>query len=85
MRLRCEHEIPLSARYEAAVAQAVGLRQSRELERREEPKDVYRRLQVEADLPETVAALLGRIGVEGSLGLSRSNGAAARAARCAGG
>jgi hypothetical protein len=78
MRIRCQHEIPLQVdafwemlhapRYEAAVAQAVGLRAYRELERREEPDAVYRRLQVEADLPDAVGGLLRRIGVEGRVG-----------------
>jgi hypothetical protein len=78
MRIRCEHEIPLSAdafwellhapRYEAAVARAVGLREYRELERREEPEAIYRRLQVEAELPDSLGALLRRIGVAGPIG-----------------
>jgi hypothetical protein len=78
MRIRCEHVIPLPAdafwelihapRYEAAVAEAVGLRAYRELERREEPDAVYRRLQVEADLPEALGAVLRRLGVAGPIG-----------------
>jgi hypothetical protein len=78
MRIRCEHEIPLpvdtfwellhAPHYEAAVAEAIGLRAYRELERREEPEAVYRRLQVEADLPDAVGGLLRRIGLEGPLG-----------------
>jgi len=78
MRIRCEHEIPLSAdafwgllhapHYEAAVARAVGLREYRELERREEPEAVYRRVQVEAEAPAALGALLRRIGLEGPLG-----------------
>jgi hypothetical protein len=78
MKLRCEHEIPLSAdafwelihapRYEAAVAEAAGLRAYRELERREEPDAVYRRLAVEADLPEALRTVLARLGQRGPLG-----------------
>lgn len=78
MRVHCEHEIPLAAdafwellhapHYEAAVAEAVGLRAYRELERREEPDAIYRRLQVEAELPETLAGVLRRLGLEGPLG-----------------
>jgi len=78
MRIHCEHEIPLSAeafwemlhapRYEAAVAEAIGLRAYRELERREEPEAIYRRLQVEAELPDALGALLRRVGLDGPLG-----------------
>jgi hypothetical protein len=78
MRIHCEHEIALPAEafwellhaphYEAAVARAVGLREYRELERREEPDALYRRLQVEADAPAALAAVLRRLGLEGPLG-----------------
>ena len=78
MRIRCEHEIPLpvdafwelihAPRYEAAVAAAIGLRAYRELERREEPDALYRRLEVEADLPDAVGGILRRIGIAGPIG-----------------
>lgn len=78
MRIHCEHEIALPAdsfwelihapRYEAAVAEAVGLRAYRELERREEPEAIYRRLQVEADLPESLRGVLRRLGLQGPVG-----------------
>ena len=71
MKLTCEHAIALPAdrfweilhdpRYEARVAAAVGLEVYEELERREEPDAVYRRLQVEANLPDPLRSLLRRI------------------------
>ena len=78
MRIHCEHEILLPASafwdlihapaYEAAVAEAVGLRAYQELERREEPDAVYRKLRVEADLPESLRGLLRKVGFEGPAG-----------------
>lgn len=47
--------------YEARVAEAAGLEAYQEVERREEPEAVYRRLRVEADLPEPLHSLLRRI------------------------
>jgi hypothetical protein len=74
VKLHCTHEIPLSAdafwsilhspEYEARAARAAGLRAYQELERREEPDAIYRKLRVEAKLPETVSALLRRVGLE---------------------
>lgn len=71
MKLSCAHDIPLSADvfwemihapdYEEAVAREVGLRVYEEVERREERKAIYRRLRVEADLPEPVRGLVRRI------------------------
>jgi hypothetical protein len=71
MKLYCEHEIALPAarfweilhapHYEAEVGRAVGLRAYQELERREEPDEIYRRLRVEADLPDSLRALLRRV------------------------
>jgi len=55
MRLSCEHRIPMSAErfwsilhtpaYEARVADALGLAEYREVERREEPQAVFRRIE----------------------------------------
>ncbi len=71
MKLYCEHEIPLSAeefwsilhapRYEAKVAEAVGLGSYRQLERREESDAIYRRMAVSAELPEPLRALARRV------------------------
>ena len=71
MKLYCEHEIAPPAEafwtilhaphYEAEFARAVGLRAYQELERRDEPDTIYRRLHVEADLPESVGTLLHRV------------------------
>ena len=70
MRLHCEHVIPLDAdafwavihapEYEALVAEALGLREYRELERREERGALYRRIQVAPELPAALRALLRR-------------------------
>jgi hypothetical protein len=78
VKLHCAHEIPLSAdafwqiihspEYEARVAEAVGLRAYRELERREEPEAVYRRIGVEADLPDALGALVRRVGFDAPAG-----------------
>lgn len=83
MRLHAVHRIPLgaerfwavlhSAPYEAAVAEALGLRRYRELERREDAHETYRRLEMEAELPEPLRGLLARIpGGAGAAGLARS-------------
>ena len=71
MKLFCEHAVALPAErfweilhqpvYEARVAGAAGLQAYEELERREEPDATYRRLRVEADLPEPLRSLLRRI------------------------
>jgi hypothetical protein len=71
MRLHCAHEIGMGAEafwsiihapeYEAAVAEAVGLREYREIERREEDDAVYRRIRVVPELSPQLRALLGRI------------------------
>jgi hypothetical protein len=70
VRLHCTHVIPLDAdgfwgvihapEYEAIVADELGLREYRELERREEGDAVYRRIQVSPELPETLRALIRR-------------------------
>jgi hypothetical protein len=78
VKLYCEHEIPLPAeefwsilhapRYEARVAEAVGLGSYRELERREEPDAIYRRMAVSAELPEPLRALVRRVVGDASAG-----------------
>lgn len=78
MKLHCAHEIPLSAdafweiihspEYEARVAGAIGLRAYREIERREEPDAIYRRIEVEADLPDALGALIRRVGLDAPAG-----------------
>jgi hypothetical protein len=78
VKLHCAHEIALPAdefwsiihspEYEARAAQAAGLRAYQELERREEPDAIYRKLRVEADLPESLTALLGRVGIAAPTG-----------------
>jgi hypothetical protein len=78
VKLRCAHEIPLSAdafwdiihspAYEARVAEAIGLRAYRELERREEPDAIYRRIGVEAELPDALGALIRRVGLDAPAG-----------------
>jgi hypothetical protein len=70
MRLHCAHVIPLGAdafwsvihapEYEALVAEALGLREYRELERRDEKAEIYRRIQVVPELPEALRTLLRR-------------------------
>jgi len=71
MRLFCEHRIPASAdefwgflhdaEYEARVAEALGLIEYRELERREEADAVYRRIQVASPLPASLAPIVSRL------------------------
>jgi hypothetical protein len=71
MRLYCEHRIPASAEdfwawihapeFEADVAKAIGLREYRELERREEGGEIYRRIRVASALPASMASLVSRI------------------------
>jgi hypothetical protein len=75
--MHCAHEIPMAAdafwamihspAYEAAAARAAGLGGYREVERREEPDAVYRRLEVEAALPGALGRLLRGAGVDGPL------------------
>lgn len=71
MKLYCAHRIPLPAdafwevlhtpRYEALVAEAAGLREYAELERRDEPDAIYRRLHSRPELPDAFRGLLRRI------------------------
>jgi hypothetical protein len=71
VKLFCEHRIPLAAegfwdlihspRYESLVAEAAGLRVYQELERRDEPDAVYRKLFGEPELPDPLRSLLRRI------------------------
>jgi hypothetical protein len=78
MKLYCEHEIALPAEefwamlhapdYEARVGQAIGLRAYEELERRDEPDAIYRRLRVEADLPDALRGLVRRVAGDASAG-----------------
>lgn len=70
-RLHCEHRIELDAEgfwrvihapeYEARVARALGLAEYREVERREEPEAVYRRIEAHPrTLPPALVSALGR-------------------------
>ena len=71
MKLYCAHRIPLPAdafwevlhapRYEALVAEAAGLREYAELERRDETDAIYRRLHSRPALPDVLRGLLQRI------------------------
>ena len=71
MKLHCAHEIPLPAdafwevlhapRYEALVAEAAGLGEYTELERRDDPDAIYRRLHSRPELPDALRGLLRRI------------------------
>jgi hypothetical protein len=71
MKLHCEHRIPLSAeafwdvihspRYEALVAEQARLGAYREIERRDEPDAIYRRLEGRPELPDALRALLRRV------------------------
>ncbi|CAG0973532.1 hypothetical protein GPROT1_01749 [Gammaproteobacteria bacterium] len=71
VKLFCCHEVDLPADryweilhhpdYEARVAAAIGLHAYEELERREEPEAVYRRIRVGVDLPDALQALLRRV------------------------
>lgn len=71
MKLHCTHEIGMSAEdfwsilhapdYEAAVAEAAGLREYREIERREDEDAIYRRIRVVPELSPQLRALLDRI------------------------
>lgn len=84
MRLHAVHRIPLgaerfwailhSAPYEAAVAEALGLRTYRELERREDEREIYRRIEMVAELPEPLRGILARVpgAAAGAAGLVRS-------------
>lgn len=76
MKLACAHEIPLSAeafwdvihspRYEALVAETIGLHEYSELERRDERDAIYRRIRSRPELPEALAALFRRIAPRGA-------------------
>ncbi|RIK92432.1 MAG: hypothetical protein DCC71_24470 [Proteobacteria bacterium] len=71
MKLYCAHAIPLSAeafwdvlhapRYEALVAEAAGLHAYEELERRDEPDAVYRKILSRPELPTALRSLFDRI------------------------
>lgn len=71
MKLYCEHEIPLPAdefwslihapHYETKCAEAIGLGAYEELERREDPDAIYRKIRVEAELPEPMRSLIRRV------------------------
>ena len=71
MKLYCEHEIPLPAddfwgvihapHYETKCAEAIGLEAYEELDRREEPDVIYRKIRVETELPEPLASLVRRV------------------------
>src|SRR5512138_2897655 len=73
--MHCEHRIPLSAeafwdvlhapRYEELAAEAAGLDGYRELERRDEPDAVYRRIEARLRLPESLQGLLRRVAPDG--------------------
>lgn len=75
MKLHCEHLIPHAAGefwkmldegpYEAQWAAAIGLREYREIERREDRSEIYRRIQVEVALPDALLALIRRVGASG--------------------
>lgn len=77
MRLHCAHVIPLGAaafwkvihapEYEALVAEALGLREYTELERREEEDSLYRRIQVAPELPDALRTLLRRAAGQDSM------------------
>jgi hypothetical protein len=72
MRLRCEHRIPLEAEafwsrihspgYEALAAEAIGLREYRELRREETADAIYRCIHVLPTLPESLLLLARRLG-----------------------
>jgi len=78
MKLYCKHEIPLPAdefwailhapHYEAKSAEAIGLRAYEELERREEPDTIYRKIRVETELPEPIRTLVHRVAGNASPG-----------------
>jgi hypothetical protein len=78
VKLHCVHRIELgadrfwevlhSAPYETAVAEATGLREYREVERREDEREVYRKIHVVAELPEALRKLLARAGALGGEG-----------------
>lgn len=71
MKLYCAHEIPLSAesfwdaihspRYESLVAEAAGLHAYEELERRDEPDAIYRKILSKPELPGALQALFERV------------------------
>jgi len=75
VEIHLRHRIALSAerfwallhteRYEQAVARALGLHAYRELERRERGDEVYRRIEVEGPLPESLEGLARRLGIGG--------------------
>lgn len=75
MKLVCAHRIPCSADafwsmlhedpYESRWAEAIGLRAYRELERHENPSEIYRRIQVEVALPNALLSLIRRAGASG--------------------
>lgn len=71
MRVFCEHRIPTAAddfwewlhdpEYEARVARALGLLEYKELERRDEGDEVYRRIRVALPLPASLAPIVSRL------------------------
>ncbi len=71
MRVRCEHRIPLDAdsffatmhseAFEARVAEALGLTEYRVIEREEEAREIYRRIQVTPRLPAALVPILKRV------------------------
>ena len=75
MKLYCAHRIALPAdafwdvihspRYEALVAESIGLHEYTELERRDEPDAIYRRIRSRPALPDALQALLRRIAPRG--------------------
>lgn len=71
MKLYCKHEIPLPAdefwailhapHYEAKCAEAIGLEAYEDLERREDPDEIYRKIRVETELTEPMRSLVRRV------------------------
>jgi hypothetical protein len=77
MRIHCEHRMPFAAdhfwaiihapEYESLVAESLGLAEYREVERREEPEAIYRRIEARPSaLSESFQKLLQRIAGVGS-------------------